>query len=427
MVSRTIPEPETKMQPSRDITRLIEIMAALRDPVGGCPWDLEQDFSTIRHYTIEEAYEVADAIERQDFADLREELGDLLLQPIYHAQMASEAGHFDIGDVIYAITDKLIRRHPHVFGDVEAGTSAASEGRWEVIKAQERAAKAARKGEAAPSILDDVPNVLPALARAGKLTKRAAKVGFDWPDFAAVKAKVDEELDEVAQAQASGDTVAVHEEIGDLLFAVANLARHAGIDPEAALRDANFKFTRRFLYVEERCREDGVEPKDAGLEQLDSYWNEIRAADKAPLPVDIRPAEPRDVEGIFQVRTSVTENTLTVTQLAEFGITKASITAMILSAPCAWVAVDREKVVGFSMVDLDEGSLFAAFVLPSYEGKGLGKKLVQAAEDALFRRHQVAWLKTGKATRAAGFYRHLGWGNETDVDGGEIRFEKSRT
>ena len=268
------------MQPSRDIARLIEIMAALRNPVGGCPWDLEQDFSTIRHYTIEEAYEVADAIERQDFSDLREELGDLLLQPIYHAQMASEAGHFDIGDVIYAITDKLIRRHPHVFGDVAAGSSAASEQRWEAIKAQERAAKAALKGDEAPSILDDVPNVLPALARAEKLTKRAAKVGFDWPDFASVKAKVDEELVEVAEAQASGDAAAVQEEIGDLLFAVANLARHAGVDAEAALRDANYKFTRRFHHVEARCREDGIDPKQAGLERLDGYWNEIRTADK---------------------------------------------------------------------------------------------------------------------------------------------------
>lgn len=190
------------------------------------------------------------------------------------------AGHFDIGDVIYAITDKLIRRHPHVFGDVEAGTSQASEGRWEAIKAQERAAKAARKGDTTPSILDDVPNVLPSLARAGKLTKRAAKVGFDWPDFAAVKAKVDEELAEVIDAQASGDAAAVQEEIGDLLFAVANLARHAGIDPEAALRDANGKFTRRFHYVEARCREDGIEPKDAGLDRLDGYWNEVRASDK---------------------------------------------------------------------------------------------------------------------------------------------------
>jgi MazG family protein len=269
------------MQPSRDISRLIEIMAALRNPVGGCPWDLEQDFSSIRHYTIEEAYEVADAIERNDFADLREELGDLLLQPIYHAQMASEDGHFDIGDVIYGITEKLIRRHPHVFGDHAADSSDMAKGRWEAIKAQERAAKAAHKGEATPSLLDDVPQVLPALARAEKLTKRAAKVGFDWPDFAAVKDKVEEELREVTEAQATRDPAALHEEIGDLLFAVANLARHAGVDAEAALRDANFKFTRRFHHVEARCREDGVAPSSAGLERLDGYWNEIRAADKA--------------------------------------------------------------------------------------------------------------------------------------------------
>jgi nucleoside triphosphate diphosphatase len=268
------------MQPSRNISRLIDIMAALRNPDGGCPWDLEQDFSSIRHYTIEEAYEVSDAIEREDFGDLREELGDLLLQPIYHAQMASEAGHFDIGDVIYGITEKLIRRHPHVFGDVVADDSEQAKGRWEAIKAQERAAKAARKGDTTPSLLDDVPNVLPALARAEKLTKRAAKVGFDWPDFAAVRAKVEEELAEVAEAKASGNASAVHEEIGDLLFAVANLARKAGVDAEGALRDANFKFTRRFHHVEARCREDGITPADAGLDRLDGYWNEIRAADK---------------------------------------------------------------------------------------------------------------------------------------------------
>ncbi|WP_375450918.1 nucleoside triphosphate pyrophosphohydrolase [uncultured Devosia sp.] len=268
------------MQPSRDISRLIDIMAALRNPVGGCPWDLVQDFSTIRHYTIEEAYEVADAIERQDFADLREELGDLLLQPIYHAQMASEAGHFDIGDVIYAITDKLIRRHPHVFGALEANDADAAQSRWEAIKVEERAAKAARKGDGLPSVLDDVANTLPALARAEKLTRRAARVGFDWPDLAAVNAKVSEELSEVMDAAASGNEAATHEEIGDLLFAVANLARHAGVDAEAALRDANQKFTRRFYHVEARAREDGVAVEAAGLERLDGYWNEIRAADK---------------------------------------------------------------------------------------------------------------------------------------------------
>jgi MazG family protein len=269
------------MQPSRDISRLVEIMAALRDPNGGCPWDLEQDFASIRHFTIEEAYEVADAIERQDFGDLREELGDLLLQPIYHAQMANEAGHFDIGDVIFGITEKLIRRHPHVFGEAAAAGANGAQVQWEAIKAQERAAKAERKGNATPSILDDVATPLPALARAEKLTKRAAKVGFDWPDYASVKAKVVEELDEVDEAMAKADPAATHEEIGDLLFAVTNLARHAGIDAEAALRDANAKFTRRFHHVETRCREDGIDPATAGLERLDGYWNEIRAADKA--------------------------------------------------------------------------------------------------------------------------------------------------
>jgi ATP diphosphatase len=268
------------MQPSRDISRLIEIMAALRNPVGGCPWDLEQDFRSIRHYTIEEAYEVADAIDREDFVDLREELGDLLLQPIYHAQMAKEAGHFDIGDVVQAITEKLIRRHPHVFGDVSASGASDAQDRWEAIKVGERAAKAERRGETEPSILDDVPQVLPALARAEKLTKRAAKVGFDWPDLPAVRAKVAEELAEVAEAEAAGDQAGLQEEIGDLLFAVANLARKAGVDPEAALRDANAKFTRRFHYVEDRCRQDGVAPASAGLDRLDGYWNEIRARDK---------------------------------------------------------------------------------------------------------------------------------------------------
>lgn len=269
------------MQPSRDISRLIEIMAALRNPVGGCAWDLEQDFRSIRNYTIEEAYEVADAIEREDFADLREELGDLLLQPIFHAQMAKEAGHFDIGDVVYAITEKLIRRHPHVFGDVVADGASDAQDRWEAIKVKERAAKAGRKGDAEPSVLDDVPQVLPALARAEKLTKRAAKVGFDWPDLPAVRTKIEEELAEVAEVENAGDHAALEEEIGDLLFAVANLARKAGVDPEAALRNANSKFTRRFHYVEARCREDSIDPADAGLKRLDGYWNEIRARDKA--------------------------------------------------------------------------------------------------------------------------------------------------
>jgi MazG family protein len=270
------------MQPSRDISRLIEIMARLRDKESGCPWDIEQDFRSIRHYTIEEAYEVADAIEREDYEDLRDELGDLLLQPVYHAQMASEEGRFDIGDVIYAVTEKLIRRHPHVFGEDEAGNAASSEKRWETIKADERAKKAERRGGTKPpSLLDDVPVGLPALTQAGKLAKRAARVGFDWPDTESVVAKIREELGEVEEALGTSDDKAKAEEIGDLLFAVTNLARHVGLDAEAALRDANAKFVRRFEHVEARCREDGVEISEAGLERLDGYWNEVRAADKA--------------------------------------------------------------------------------------------------------------------------------------------------
>jgi MazG family protein len=265
------------MQASRDISRLLEIMAALRNPDGGCPWDLEQDFMSIRNYTIEEAYEVADAIERGDFDDLREELGDLLLQPVFHAQMAAEEGRFDFGDVVLAITEKLIRRHPHVFGEQAARDAGGAKARWDDVKEDERAQKAAKRTEE-PSVLDDVPMVLPALARAEKLTKRAGKVGFDWPDVPAVVAKVREELAEVEDAATDKQR---HEEVGDLLFAVANLARHLGVDPEAALRDANAKFTRRFHYVEERARADGVAMKNAGLERLDGFWNEIRAADKA--------------------------------------------------------------------------------------------------------------------------------------------------
>ena len=264
------------MQPSRDLARLVEIMAALRNPVGGCPWDLEQDFASIRHYTIEEAYEVADAIERKDFDDLREELGDLLLQPVYHAQMASELGLFDLGDVVQAITEKLIRRHPHVFGEEAARSAGGAKAKWEEVKADERANKAAKR-QTEPSVLDDVPQVLPSLARAEKLTKRAATVGFDWPGADAVWAKVSEEIVELHEAATPAER---HEEMGDLLFAMANLARHMGIDAEAALRDANAKFTRRFHHVEARAKADGIFISEAGLERLDGYWNEIRAADK---------------------------------------------------------------------------------------------------------------------------------------------------
>ena len=270
------------MQPGRDIGRLLEIMAALRNPNGGCPWDLEQDFDSIRHYTIEEAYEVADAIERKDFNDLREELGDLLLQPVFHAQMAAEAGLFDFGDVVQAITEKLIRRHPHVFGEQAARDAGGAKARWDDVKEDERAKKAAAKGAAAVSVLDDVAHTLPALSRAEKLTKRAAKVGFDWPSWKETMAKVREELDEVEETVAlSQEKARIGEEIGDLLFAAVNLARQLDVDPEAALRDANAKFTRRFHHVETRAREDGVPIAEAGLERLDGYWNEIRAADKA--------------------------------------------------------------------------------------------------------------------------------------------------
>ena len=269
------------MKPSRELSGLVEIMARLRDPETGCPWDVEQDFSTIRNYTIEEAYEVADAIEREDFDDLRDELGDLLLQPVYHAQMASERGLFDIGDVIESVTGKMIRRHPHVFGPDAAKDAAAATLRWDAIKAEERARKAAARPAAdPPSLLDDVPQVLPALSRAEKLTKRAASIGFDWPDTASVLAKVREELGEVEAALGGSDRAAIAEELGDLLFALANLCRHLGIPAEAALRDANAKFTRRFAHIEARAREDGVPLDAAGLERLDRYWNEIRARDK---------------------------------------------------------------------------------------------------------------------------------------------------
>jgi len=274
------------MEPSRDISRLLEIMAALRNPDGGCPWDLEQDFASISNYTIEEAYEVADAIERKDFSDLREELGDLLLQPVFHAQMASEEGLFDLGDVIYAITEKLIRRHPHVFGEEAARNAGGAKAKWDEVKADERAKKAARKQHETTSLLDDVPNVLPALMRAEKLSRRAASVQFDWPDWRETLAKVREELDEVAEAaeaneRAEGaEKAKVQEELGDLLFAAANLARKLGVEPEAALRDANAKFNRRFRYVEQRAEQDAVPLKDAGLERLDAYWNEIRARER---------------------------------------------------------------------------------------------------------------------------------------------------
>jgi ATP diphosphatase len=270
------------MTPSRDITRLLDIMAALRSPETGCPWDLAQDFSTIAPYTLEEAYEVADAIARGDLADLREELGDLLLQVVFHARMAQEQGAFDFGDVVAAITEKLIRRHPHVFGQESSvdrkRTPQAVEGLWERIKAEE---KAARKGASAADegALAGVPVILPALTRALKLQAKASKVGFDWNDPRAVLRKIREEADEIEAEldRAERDEAATAAEVGDLLFAVVNLARHLRADPEAVLRQTNRKFERRFAAIERALALQGKTPATATLAEMDALWNEAKA------------------------------------------------------------------------------------------------------------------------------------------------------
>lgn len=260
------------------IEALLRIMARLRDPDGGCPWDLEQNFSTIAPYTIEEAFEVADAIERGDMADLREELGDLLLQVVFHAQMASEAGLFGFPDVVRAICEKMIRRHPHVFGDEEARSAGMVKGRWDEIKAEERAAKAKADRQ---SLLDDVPLALPALARAVKLQARAARVGFDWPSTAEVIDKLNEEMLELSEELAKGgEHDRIEDELGDLLFVYANLARHLKVDPEAALRRANAKFRRRFSRIEEKLAARGSTPEQSTLEEMDALWNEAKREER---------------------------------------------------------------------------------------------------------------------------------------------------
>jgi len=270
------------MQPSRDVRRLIEIMAALRDPAAGCPWDIEQTFASIVPFTIEEAYEVADAVERGSTEDLREELGDLLLQVVFHARMAEEAGMFDFGGVVEAITAKLIRRHPHVFGDENALSSVVVKALWERIKAEEKRSKSesrARRGlpkERPSSALDGVPLALPALTRAMKLQERAGKVGFDWNDVRAVLAKVGEEIAEVEAEIATGSPQSLSGEVGDLLFAVVNLARHLKVDPETALRGANAKFERRFAHIEHRLAERGQTPQSASLDEMESLWVEAK-------------------------------------------------------------------------------------------------------------------------------------------------------
>ena len=265
------------MTPSRDIRRLIEIMAALRTPGSGCPWDLEQTFATIAPYTLEEAYEVADAIARGDLAHLKDELGDLLLQVVFHARMAEEQGAFEFGDVVEAITTKLIRRHPHVFADEHGKTAEAVKGLWERIKAEERA----QRGEERPSgALAGVPTALPALTRALKLQNKAGSVGFDWNDPRAVLAKIREEADEIEAALDEADAPHAATEVGDLLFAVVNLARHLNADPEGVLRATNLKFERRFAAIEEALAKQGRSPKDATLAEMDALWDEAKAAEK---------------------------------------------------------------------------------------------------------------------------------------------------
>lgn len=267
---------------------LLHLMARLRNPQHGCPWDLQQDYASIVPHTLEEAYEVADAIERRDFAHLPGELGDLLFQVVYYSQLAREEGRFDFATVVDAITRKLVRRHPHVFPDGDLYGSpelprldeAAIKQRWEQIKAEERAEQAAAPEQL--SLLDDVPHALPALSRAAKLQKRAAGVGFDWPEALPVVDKLHEELNEVLEAMSENDPQAIAEEIGDLLFVVVNLARHLKVDPENALRAANGKFERRFRFIEQALRDAGRSPESCDLEELDALWD---AAKKAEQPL----------------------------------------------------------------------------------------------------------------------------------------------
>ncbi len=253
------------------IENLLEVMRRLRDAENGCPWDVEQDFSSIAPYTIEEAYEVADAIERGNMQDLRDELGDLLLQVVFHAQMAREAGYFDFNDVAGGISDKMIRRHPHIFGSDTERAAGVKDGSWEQIKEGERL------DDVDDSALAGIARALPALKRAEKLGKRAGRVGFDWPDRQGVRDKIHEELDELDEAVGSRNSASVEEEFGDLLFAVVNLARHLGIDPEKALTGANYKFERRFRDMEQAVTADGKRFRDFNVESLDRHW---RAAKK---------------------------------------------------------------------------------------------------------------------------------------------------
>ncbi len=272
------------MKPAKDIGRLIEVMAALRTPVTGCPWDLEQDFRSIAPYTIEEAHEVADAIERGDMDDLRDELGDLLLQVVYHARMAEEIGEFAFGDVVEAVTRKMIRRHPHVFGDVGQRSTAQVNVAWDAIKAEEKAERHARRlargmpAEEKRGQLDGVPAALPALNQALKLQQEAAKVGFDWSEAAPILEKLEEEIGELRAAMQRGAKSAIEDEFGDLLFVVVNLGRHLKADPEAALRGTNAKFRKRFAHIEKRLAESGKTPREASLDEMEALWQEAKTS-----------------------------------------------------------------------------------------------------------------------------------------------------
>ena len=260
---------------SAGIERLLEIMRRLRDPASGCPWDIEQDFDSIAPYTIEEAYEVADAIARRDWPELEGELGDLLLQSVYHTAMGEEAGHFSFQSVVRNISDKMVARHPHVFGTESRDKSAEQQtADWEAIKAQERA------GKAQGGALEGVAIGLPALLRALKLQKRAARVGFDWPSTTQVIAKITEEATELVEARESLSPAVVEEEFGDLMFVMANLGRHLGLDPEAALRAANAKFTRRFEAVEARLAALGKTPAESDLAEMDALWDAVKADER---------------------------------------------------------------------------------------------------------------------------------------------------
>ena len=266
--------------PSSDLPplqRLLEIMARLRDPQGGCPWDKEQTFATIAPYTVEEAYEVADAIERGDLKDLKEELGDLLFQVVFHARMAEEQGAFSFDDVAAAMVDKMVRRHPHVFAGESYANLTEQVAAWDAIKAAERA------GKARHSILDDVPPSLPAMTRAVKLTKRAARVGFDWPSTDEVMAKLREELEELQYEIDVGDLPKARAELGDLMFVVANLARKLDVDPEDALRACNAKFERRFHHIEKVLAERGKTPDQSDLAEMDGLWNDAKALERKAL------------------------------------------------------------------------------------------------------------------------------------------------